>query len=126
MIDAATSTNACYQSFGAKRGSHVESKINRIPLSDYISERTGALSERQIADYIVVMSLDEAVIGSLILLEDRTASKLLTIQERIGHAHIVSGHALNFLRRNKLPDKGLQDLQQAQGKFARAKLNARS
>ena len=75
----------------------MESKPNHIHLSNYIAERTGVLSGKQIADYIEVMSLDEAAVGSLMLLKNRTASKLLTIQEQREHAHIVSGHALHFL-----------------------------
>lgn len=104
----------------------VASKSRSFPLADYIAERTGVLSEQQISDYVDAMSLNDAVVDSLMTLEDRTISKLLTIQEHREHAHIVSGHALNFLRRNKLSDKGLQDLQQAQHDFAEKKLNERN
>jgi hypothetical protein len=85
-----------------------------IPLKEYVSKRRGVLSEIQIAEYIEAMSADKAVVKSLTITTDRAACKLLTIQEYREHAHVLSGHALNFLRRNKLPDLGLQDLQEAQ------------
>ena len=89
----------------------------RIPLQEYIAERTGVLTDDQIAQYVEELSKNEHVLESVSIGADREASMSLPPQEQIDHAHIASGHAVNFLRRHNLPDRGLQDLQKAQHLF---------
>lgn len=96
--------------------------IRSVPLQQYIAERTGILSSEQVSRYIEELSTNEEVVESVLVGADRDASMLLSPQVQIDHAHVASGHALNFLQRNALPDKGLQDLLDAQYKFAKAKL----
>ena len=96
--------------------------LKSIPIEDYIAERTGILANEQIARYIEELSMDKSVFASVLIAADSKACELLSPNERIEHAHITSGHALSFLRRHKLPDKGLQDLQRAQYRVAKAQL----
>jgi hypothetical protein len=96
-------------------------KTKSNPLAQYIAERTRVLSEEQIANYIEELSTDEAVLKALRISADRTISMSLSPRDYIDNALIESSHALSFLRRNGLPDKGLQDLQQAQYRFATVK-----
>ncbi|WP_299928519.1 hypothetical protein [uncultured Pelagimonas sp.] len=97
-------------------------KTKLIPLAQYIAERTGVLSEEQIANYIEELSADEVVLEALRISADRTVSMSLAPQDQIDNALVASSHAVSYLRRNKLPDEGMQDLQQAQQRFVGTRL----
>ncbi len=95
-------------------------KLTSIPLEQYVAERDGVLTEEQIASYIEELSTDEAVLEALRISADPRVSMSLSPRDLIDNSLIQSSHALSFLRRNELPDKGMQDLQQAQYKFVKA------
>lgn len=99
------------------------SEKSLVPLQEYIAERIGVLTDHQIAQYFEELSKNELVLESVSIGADREVSMSLPPQEQVDQAHIASGHAVNFLRNNKLPDKGLQDLQAAQQLFVVTKLN---
>ena len=94
------------------------SKIKSTPLIQAIAERTGVLSEKQIENYIEEVSKNDLVLESLMIGADRKLSMSLSPKDHVKNAMIGSCHASSYLQLNGLPDKGLQDLQQAQHKFA--------
>ena len=97
-------------------------KTKSIPLEQHIAERTGVLSEEQIANYIEELSADEAALEALRISADRMVSMSLAPQDQIDNALVESSHALSYLRRNKLPEEGMHDLQQAQYRFVITRL----